>query len=445
MATSPAIPVRFRFERVDPAVEEYLAGAARSTLETLRRDPLTVINSPLGRSSRAATGLLASADGPADPRATQQEAVRLRAIEGPDGCLVEYSADPATRTLTSTWCDGQTLRNEFNADGKLLRVRLGNTHHLDYLHTAEGRCQRLSYGPAPAGSATYRWSANDHLAGVDLPYGWINYQRDPHGPLVGICADRAVISLSRQDGKRLTSLELAAGDARLAFALPSGSSKAETTEGPSGNMTVTLSPMGIHTIDASGRVVNWLRWDGQYLYFAYRPDGCLRRLWGVEGPTVLEHTTDGQLTSLLTPEGGRWLVHRARSQELIVRSDSVVLVRRDDDGRPRALLGSWGTFVTFGYGLLGRSQLPTTIRSPRWGTLQIGYDRQYRVTSVAAANKGRVSLRYDGLGKLTGVSYQGKHPADVAEFLLLAGWLYCLRTAGSEAYRESLLWSLSTE
>ena len=63
------------------------------------------------------------------------------------------------------------------------------------------------------------------------------------------------------------------------------------------------------------------------------------------------------------------------------------------------------------------------------------------MTSVAATNKGRVTLRYDRPGKLAGVDYRGKDPADVGKLLLLAGWLYCLRAASVDAFRESVCWA----
>ncbi|MCX5884412.1 MAG: RHS repeat protein [Proteobacteria bacterium] len=396
-------------------------------------------NLAFGTTARISSGMLEL-----DPEwSSGKETVRLKAIELSDRIILENSYDSVGRLIKTIYPDGQAFHYRYNTQERIEQVSSGSTNLINFVYDNDERCLTATYSQPNLVTFHYGWSASGVLKDISFPQGCLRYQRNKFGEVISLESNQGQVFHERKNNGELSDIKLKAGMSEITFNLTSGSAQVLKDKGPRGDVNKMLSPLGVHTVDSSGRVISWLRWDGDYMWFFYKSDGRIHRIWSSKGLFLLDYKNNGKICSLLRADGGRylWYGNHEKSPVLIVGNGGVILVHYDQRGRLRKMLDSWGAYISYGYGLGNFSDVPKGISSPRWGKVEIKYGENKRLVRVTEIGKGCVSLGYDSKGELKTITWKGKTPIHIAEVLHLTGWLWCLMSAGKDTYVSAFDWA----
>ncbi len=430
--------LRYRFERLRAGAPSRFEAFGLAAEELVRREPLALPTRSFGVASKVSSGVL-DLEG---VEAQAQSDLRLKSVEQAGRLLLENVYDSRGRLVETGFPDGEIVRYRYDKEGRLAAVLPETGEKIELAYDAAGRRCSVAYGRWERSAFGYRWSDRGRLLAVDLPQGWLRYVRDQAGTVLALESDHGRMVFKASRNGKPPGVEVSTGLRTVTFSGTSGTA-AVAREGALGNGGHTmLSPLGIHCLDAAGRVRAWLRWDGDYMNLSYRPDGLIHEICSRQGLSLLD-CGEGGSVSLFGSDGRRFLRLRDGNggTSLIIGTTGVFLLRYDDSGRLQRLQDSWGGCISYGYGRFRGAPAPTDISSPRWGRVVVGYGKKNRVASVAVDGKGRVDLKYGRGTTPDSVSWKAKDLHGLAEVCALAGWLYSLRSAGLTGYRDALQWA----
>jgi YD repeat-containing protein len=441
-----AITVRYRFEKgpLDLSCNfEHLFEAASKLIQ---KTPGLVSDLPFGTASKLSDGMfsvLTGKSGLGSKKPQAHENLRLKAIEASAGTILENTYDSAGHLSETAYPDGTAVRYRYDHQGRVTTVFSGKTGRIDYEYDGRGRCLKASYGLNPRLDFAYQWLEWRIPSLVSFPEGSLRHIFDNSGVITSFEDSQSWVAYDRASDGSVFGVRVRMPNGRLGkVSLSSGSYQVvqEEVTGREGTATV-LSPMGVHTIDKSGRVYSWLNWDGNLIKFFYHPNGRVHQIWSRRGLATLDYTIEGRIHSLLRPNGRRyvWYGEGSSGSFLLLNPGGASLWLFDRQGRIRSISDSWGSSVAYNYGLLNIPKLAQTVSSPQWGKLDLSYGKNYSLNEVRLNGKGQASLSYGGKGELRTVTCNGDNPRYLAEVLHLTGWLYCLRSAGKEAYKDTFM------
>lgn len=441
-----AMTIRYRFEKGPPTLPSNFEHLIEATSKVIRKTPGLVPNLPFGTASRLSDSIFAA---PAENFGVDHEKshgrknLRLKAIEASAGTILENTYDAAGRLSETAYPDGTAVRYRYDRQGRVTTVFSGKTDRIDYAYDGRGRCLKASYGLKPRLGFSYQWLEWRIPSLVSFPEGSLRHIFDKSGVITSFEASQSWVAYDRASDGSVFGVRVRMPNGRLEkVSLSSGSYQVvqEEVTGQEGT-TIVLSPLGIHTLDKSGRVHSWLSWDGNLIKFFYHPNGRVHQIWSRRGLTTLDYTIEGRIQSLLRPDGRRYVWYGEASPGSLLRLNpgGASLWLFDKQGRIRSISDSWGSSVSYHYGLLNISKLAQTVSSPQWGRLDLGYGKNYSLNEVRLDGKGQVSLSYGENGELRTVTCNGDNPRYLSEVLHVTGWLYCLRSAGRETYKDTFM------
>lgn len=344
-----SIEISYRFEHVPQGASggDDIAQLSRNVTSLASVAPWAIPGSSLGTSARAASGELPRFE--SSPRN-----VRLRAIQGPQGPLVEHAYDSVGRLCKSAYMDGVTVEY-FWDDSRLESVRWSSGQFAKWSRRRDGSMDSAEYPGSQRftndynkGGAVVRRTYPDGLA--------VAFQYESKGDLSGVTADSVnfipVHSATSEfpwsvhyKGKHYTAIQ-AKQSCTVEWLADGGRAGAEQP---------FVGPLGIWKY-IDGRLCDMFLPTGErYRHIKTRDTIAV---WTVSGQTTFYYASSGQLGAAMQSDGTRWIINKLPNGpfRLLVGPQSVALHEHDAKGRVIRIRNSDGSFSMFKYSRTGHLQ-----------------------------------------------------------------------------------------
>lgn len=328
----------------------------------------------------------------------------------------------------------------YDTRGRVLTTRTDSGHYEDrFVYDDENACAR--YYDAEGGCSQYFHNAQ----------GLVSRQIDPHGHEWLTEWDANNLKLSQTDplGRTTTFhyndfdelIEVIHPDdswQRLSYTSLGATASAESSDGlqwqfehdDRGNLRGVRNPLGQYTsyrLNARGQVLRQENPDGSQIRLDYDRNNRLEQITRADGSRhrlrkdlfgrvlatqdALDQTTQYQYAGHANPRGSVSQVTLADGSTQQIRYDSERLPIAHTDGEGRTTAYQYGAF-----------DLLERIHSPTGSTLQLGYDKLTRLTSVTTGAGDTYRYHYDASGRLVGETDFGGARTRYA--YNAAGWLH---------------------
>jgi hypothetical protein len=406
-----------------------LASFAAEAYRLARANPLAVSSALCGHASKVSSGLLLPATGPSD-----HPPLRLKSVSRGAELLLLREYDRWGRLSSVRYPDGQAVRYRFGDAGQCERIDVGSEIKIEKRWDETGNLAELRQSPAPGQFIVVR-NSGGAIQRCFIENDGLSFLWDDERLITVTLSDGTVMQVNSEAKTFSARLSHTSREYRM-------TSQAGCTFAPCpGGGTYSFSPLGIMRLNERRRVVFWLKPDGMPMWFIHDSEGRLRRVWTLQGVTLIDHGANDSL-SVLSAAGDRYVLSPAvEGYRTLIGPDSVSLIRNDAAGRTLSVQGMWGNSVRFGYRGSHRRAWPHVVTLPQHRKMMIAYSAEQQLQRVYLFGQGQVEFQYAPTGELNSVTLDGESRAGVSAAIHAAGLIYCLHSADEHSFRMSFLWS----
>lgn len=424
MSQKHPVQVRYRFEKA-PAQSEFhrLAEVAHQIVRSI---PWAVPHLPFGTTSRVSGGLLEalpSSLSPVQAGAEPRQELRLKAIELPDGTLLEHSYDAAGRLVGTLYPDNVRVTYLWNDADQLATVNLGKAQSITYRYDANGLLNSVTFSDGSRFS--YEYDDNRNLSRLVFPdYKTIKYRYSRQGKPDEVAYDNSRLTYDWDTGGAIKQLLFQSAGQIHELPLVSDRLKVDllVDRVSSDSGTRLVSPLGLWTYSSDGRLADMFLPHGDRLYLRRGADKQDMILWSSQGQTGYQSDKSGVLASVLYINGTRSVFRRVPGTRDVYRVNAanVSLFQYDDNGRLVKFRDDNGRYAVFSY---ERSGAATGVRTAS-GWMKVFYDNNSRLCEIRLSGGAACRLSYGGDGCPVSVSLRKMAPDALAVVLTFANCLW---------------------
>ena len=361
--------------------------------------PWAVPNLPFGTTSHVSGGLLEAVPTvtPASQGSQERgEPLRLKAIESPDGTLLEHSYDTAGHLLETLYPDGVRVRYRWDEAWRLTTVHLSDGKSISYSY---GKNSLLESATCPGGAQfRYQYDSFGNLLSCVYPdHKSIGHTYDRRNRPAEISFDNSRFTYDWDDNGTLRRVLLQTTSQLHELVLSCHSVDMDlmsNDDRTAGQFRLT-SPLGIWVYSSEGRLSEMVLPNGERFCLPHGAAGREESFWGTAGQTLCRYDKDGILAAVLYPNGTRSVFQRVPGSHnvYLASASGVAIYQYDRNGQLVKIRADNGEHVLFGYNRRGAvNNIATSV-----GWIRLHHDDTARLCAVRFSTGASAELRY-GMG-----------------------------------------------